>query len=131
MKYVCDELASLGVCTAYVPRKRRSAKRVLAYIVSGAGYLEVELHVLPAYAHHHGRYCFAWFGQFLQRQVEGIPMGSAFSVFVQRCWSVFRELYFSRTLDTATLRTPRSRVSMVLAYGVWIIILEVRYVDDL
>jgi hypothetical protein len=58
-------------------------------------------------------------------------MGSAFSVFLQRCWAVFRELYFSRTIDTVTLRTPGSRVAWVLVSGVWAAILEMRYADDI
>ena len=83
------------------------------------GYVEVDINVLPRYTSHHCGHCYARFGKVIQRQIEGHPMGSAFSVFLQRCWAVFRELFFSRNLDLHTLCIPRRRISFV-RLGQWI-----------
>ena len=42
----------------------------------------------------------------------------------------FRDLYFTNTLDTVTLRTPGSRVARIFTQDAWILILEMRYTDD-
>ena len=104
VEYVCKEFADMGLLIAHVPRKHRSSRPVLGHNVAGAGYIPIDLHILPGYAHHHGKFSFAWLGNKLQRQIDGLPMGSAFSVFLQRCWAVFRELYFSRNHDNVTLQ---------------------------
>ena len=58
-------------------------------------------------------------------------MGSVFSVFLQRCWAVFRELYFSRTIDLHSLRGVGSRVRTLKIGGSWAYLLEIRYADDI
>ena len=58
------------------------------------GYVTVDIEILPKYARRYCASCFSWFGSLVQRQIEGLPIGGAFSVFLQRCWAVFRELPF-------------------------------------
>ena len=110
--YIIAELARCGLRNVLVPKKRRSCLPILRGGTRRAGmhfkYVEVPLEFLPSYSAHHCKNCFSWFGGILRKQVDGLPMGSAFSVFLQRCWSVFRELSFSRSLGLHTLRAPHS-----------------------
>ena len=62
VEYVCKEFADMGLLIAHVPRKHRSSRPVLGHNVAGAGYIPIDLHILPGYAHHHGKFSFAWLG---------------------------------------------------------------------
>jgi hypothetical protein len=133
--YVVSESALLEIESVFVPKRRRSCLPVLRGGAVRASmrfkYIEVPLQFLPGYSSHHCSNCYSWFGGELQKQIDGLPMGSAFSVFLQRCWAVFRELFFSRTLDTHTLRMPGYRIARLLCSNCWVLVLEMRYADDL
>lgn len=131
VQYVVSLFLEIGITVAQLPRCWQTVLPVLQNARRLDGYVEVPLGCLAAYTHHHCQFCFALLGECIQRQIEGHPMGSAFSVFLQRAWSVFREVFFTRALDAMTLRTPGHRLLHVLLSGVWIIISDLRYADDI
>ena len=130
VRYVCDDAVARGYAVIHVPKKRASSASPVWNGSRRDGLLPVDVALLPRYAAHHCAFCFAWFGKVLQRQIKGHPMGSAFSVFLQRCWAMFRELYFSRSLDVSALRTPGCRVAFVFFLGIRLRLLEVRCADE-
>ena len=128
--YVTAVVVEMGVQLVQVPSAKRSTLPCIVSARARDGYIGVPVDKLAQYAQHHCKFCFSRLGGVVQRQVEGHPMGSAYSVFLQRCWCVFRELYFSRTLDVYTIRRAHHRVVHILFCGSWVALLEVRYADD-
>ena len=131
VEYVCKEVRNMGFSVFMVYKGRNSSMPSYPGSYARRGYVEVDINVLPRYTSHHCGHCYARFVKVIQSQIEGHPMGSAFSVFLQRCWAVFRELFFSRNLDLHTLRIPRRRISFVRLGAVWAALLELRYADDI
>ena len=119
-----------GIDIVMVPRRRRSKLPVLFHGRLLDGYVEVPVKCLVPYTRHHAKFCFATLGATVVHQDEGLPTGSAFSVFLQRGWRIFREMYLARNLDTFTARTAGHRIVRVPFCGCFAWILELRYADD-
>jgi hypothetical protein len=92
-------------------------------------HLRIPLTCIPTYTMRHNTDVYSTFGTMLQRQTQGLPMGSAFSVFLQRCWCTWREAMY--TLYYTPQDTSRTHRHIVLhIHDHTAILLEHRYVDD-
>jgi hypothetical protein len=75
-----------------------------------------------------------WFllGLLVCRQVAGLPMGSPWGGALTRLVLIYCDIVFYRSLHTVPIGIPsqRGRISRCRVFGVDILVLEVRYVDD-
>jgi hypothetical protein len=85
-----------GVTHFMAPRRKTDHSEVLIMGGDLKTHIQVSMEDLVTYCGHHNTHCFSLFGARLQHQQTGLPMGSAYSVFLQRAWSTWREVQHYR-----------------------------------